>query len=88
MLNRSTAPVHPAADAEAHDEHGTDMLSTLATYIACERSPKLTAETLFIHRNTLGYRIERIRELTALDLDDPGVRNALAASLSLHSLLC
>ena len=36
-----------------------------------------TARQLFIHRNTLVYRLQRIRTLLQLDLDDAAVRNVL-----------
>ena len=32
---------------------------------------------LFVHRNTLVYRLQRIRTLLQLDLDDAAVRNVL-----------
>ncbi|WP_312812838.1 helix-turn-helix domain-containing protein [Sedimentibacter sp.] len=43
---------------------------TLRTYLECNKNVSETAEKLFIHRNTLNYRIKRIKELTGLDLDN------------------
>jgi purine catabolism regulator len=40
------------------------------------------AEALFVHRNTLIYRMERIPALTGANLDDPEIR--LAMQLALH----
>ena len=31
-------------------------------------------QILFIHRNTLAYRIRKIEEITGLDLDDAAIR--------------
>ena len=36
-----------------------------------------TSRGLFVHRNTLVYRLQRIRTLLQLDLDDAAVRNVL-----------
>ena len=41
------------------------------------RNLHATARQLFIHRNTLVYRLQRIRTLLQLDLDDAAVRNVL-----------
>ncbi|MEU4670400.1 helix-turn-helix domain-containing protein [Amycolatopsis sp. NPDC023774] len=38
---------------------------------------------LFIHRNTLAYRLKRIRELLGLDLQDGRVRATLLMALRL-----
>lgn len=42
-----------------------------------EQNLHATARQLFIHRNTLVYRLQRIRTLLQLDLDDAAVRNVL-----------
>lgn len=51
-------------------ENGTCYLDTLATYLTCEKNIGKIAEQLFIHRNTLMYRLEKIRALTGIDYDD------------------
>lgn len=59
----------------------TDLLNTLEVYLTCERNYVRTAERLFIHRNSLLYRLKRIEELTDIDLEDPDVRLYLILSL-------
>jgi DNA-binding PucR family transcriptional regulator len=39
------------------------------------------AETLGIHRNTLGYRLRQIRSVISADLDDPQLRLSLQLAL-------
>ena len=39
------------------------------------------AESLYLHRNSLLYRLERIREISGLDLDDPDDRFSLQLAL-------
>ena len=45
-----------------------------------------TAESLFVHRNTLLYRMDRIQELTGQDLNNADMRLALHLSLKLWQL--
>ena len=51
-----------------------DYCETLRTYIANDRNLLQTAELLHIHRTTLFYRLNRIKEELDVDLDDPDVR--------------
>lgn len=51
-------------------ERGTELLSTLETYLSSGASLHRTAAELFLHRNTLRKRLDRISELTGLCLDD------------------
>lgn len=45
-------------------EQGTDLIRTLQVYLECDRSPSRTSELLFIHTQTVNYRMARIQELT------------------------
>lgn len=61
-------------ELKMHDEkYGTPFLETLKTLAEHHGARKETAETLFLHRNTLAYRIRRIEQLTGVDLNDPDV---------------
>ncbi|MEV0641083.1 PucR family transcriptional regulator ligand-binding domain-containing protein [Streptomyces sp. NPDC050619] len=49
----------------AHDaEHGTAYLHTLRVTLRCNRSWQLAADELHIHKQTLGYRLRKIEQLT------------------------
>jgi purine catabolism regulator len=48
--------------------HQTELARTLAVLLRNNRSPTRTAAELFIHRQTLIYRIGRIEELTSRSL--------------------
>jgi len=63
---------HPALRLlnDYDEQHQADLYATLEAYIGTGGSVRETAEKLFIHRNSLGYRLSRIKELTALDLED------------------
>ncbi|MBE6015301.1 MAG: hypothetical protein E7241_08085 [Lachnospiraceae bacterium] len=59
----------------AYDEKNeTELYKTLKVYLRNERNAVHTAKELFIHRSTLFYRLDRIKELTNIDLDDPATR--------------
>ena len=72
----STALIHPALTAiRAHDlAHHTDYCRTLHCFLKNERRHQQTADELFIHRNTLFLRLEKIQELWPIDLNDPEER--------------
>ncbi|AET59914.1 regulator of polyketide synthase expression [Paenibacillus terrae HPL-003] len=51
--------------------HGSDLLKTLFYYLENRGSLMDTANYLFIHRNSVKYRLERIRDIADFDLNDP-----------------
>lgn len=55
----------------------TEYLQTLLIYLKHERNVVETAEALFIHRNTLAYRIKKIEEITELNLNDENIRTRI-----------
>jgi purine catabolism regulator len=63
-------------------EGGQELLQTLEVYFEHNGSLTQAAEALFIHRNTLSYRLERISEISGINLDKPETR--LAVELALH----
>ena len=65
-------------------DRGTEYFQTLRAWLLNERSIPKTAEALIVHRTTLTYRLEKLRELIPIDLDDPQLR--LYLLLSYHLL--
>ena len=61
-------------------EKKTDYYYTLKTYLENERSIPRTSEALIIHRTTLQYRLEKIEQITRLNLDKEDVRLYLMLS--------
>ena len=56
----------------AYDEQrGADLVRTLGHYLDRGGSYDATSAALIVHRNTLKYRLQRIRQITGLDLSDP-----------------
>ena len=50
--------------------HNTELCATLQVYLEQTKSLVHTAEILFIHRNTVRYRINKCMELLGSDLED------------------
>jgi purine catabolism regulator len=67
--------------AEYDRTHGAELLRTLEAFFAARCGPKEAAAILGVHRNTVLYRLDRVRELTNLDLDDADVRLRLHLAL-------
>jgi PucR family transcriptional regulator, purine catabolism regulatory protein len=51
--------------------HKIDLVRTLSVYLSQRESLKRTASRLQVHTNTVSYRIQRIEQLSRLDLTDP-----------------
>jgi DNA-binding PucR family transcriptional regulator len=49
---------------------GTALLDTLSTYLEQGSSLEATARLLFVHPNTVRYRLRRVSELTGLTPSD------------------
>lgn len=62
--------------------HRSNLTQTLEAFFAANCSPKEAASILEVHRNTVLYRLDRIAEITGLQLDDPDTR--LRLHLALH----
>lgn len=65
-----------------HDRtRGSDLVLTLKTYFAAGGNTSEAADRLFLHRNSMLYRLERIQKLVGLDLKDDRVALALQLGL-------
>ena len=72
----------------------TDLLGTLSAYLDNNCNMAATAQAIHAHRHTVGYRLERVKELSGLDplkSEEPAARarpeglphhRAVAAALS------
>lgn len=63
-------------------ERGSNLAETLRAYYACGARVDKTADAIFLHRNSVRYRLDRVRSLLGLDIDRPHVIAALAVALS------
>jgi DNA-binding PucR family transcriptional regulator len=72
----------------AYDEqYQTELVATLATYLEFDCNLAATAGTLFTHRHTVRYRLDRITELSGLDIGKTDDREKLSLGLKAMRLL-
>ncbi len=70
-------------DAQNH----SDLLLTMSVYFGNNGNMAATAKQLNVHRNTLVYRLNRIAEITQLDMDDADVQLNLHLAIKAYQLL-
>ena len=77
--------VLPAVRAlgERDREENTLYCLTLYTYLACHHSLRETCERLYTHRNTVLYRVRKLKEEFGLPIEDPAQHLALLLSSAL-----
>lgn len=73
--------------AEYDTRQGAELLKTLEAYFAHLGNLRATSEALHVHRNTLLYRLERIKEISGMDLDNSEEHFALWLALRAHRVL-
>lgn len=75
----------PLLDYDAR--HHTELVTTLARYLETGGSYDTTSERLLIHRSTVRYRLQRIREITGHDLSDVETRLNLHVATRIRNVL-
>jgi DNA-binding PucR family transcriptional regulator len=72
----------------AYDEqYETDLVQTLETFLDADGNVAGTAQRLFTHRHTIYYRLERVRELSGLDVGSSDGREKLSLGLKAMRVL-
>jgi DNA-binding PucR family transcriptional regulator len=72
----------------AYDEqYETELVRTLATFLEADGNVAGTAQRLFTHRHTIYYRLERVRELSGLDVSSSDGREKLSLGLKAMRVL-
>lgn len=79
---------HPdvLALADIDKENQTEYLKTLFRYLLCDRNASRAAQALYVHRNTVNQRLEKIREHLTCDLENGETRVYLILSAMLLTL--
>ena len=65
---------------------GTDLLDTLETYLECAGNLTKTSGQLFVHRNTLIQRLERLQSLCDIDLQERSNWLTLQVAIKVYKL--
>ena len=80
--------LHPVLKkiSEYDQVHHTDFYKILRIYLRCERDRVKTAKELFVHKNTLVYRLHKIEELFSINLESAYEREYLIVSFLYEEL--
>ena len=72
----------------AYDEqYETELVRTLETFLDSDGNVAKTSEKLYTHRHTIRYRLERVKELTELDVSSTDGRERLSLGLKAMRVL-
>jgi sugar diacid utilization regulator len=69
------------------EQYSTDLVGTLAAYLAQNCNMNATAQEIHAHRHTVSYRLERVRELSGLDPFTSEDRERLGLGLKAHRII-
>jgi len=76
-----------AAVVRNDDRYNTELIRTLRAYLDANCNANATAASLFAHRHTVAYRLERMRDLTGLDPTLTEHRERLGLGLKIHRIV-
>jgi sugar diacid utilization regulator len=76
------APLH-----RYDEQYSTDLLGTLDAYLGNNCNMNATAQAIHAHRHTVGYRLERVKELTGLDPLTSEDRERLGLGLKAYRII-
>ncbi|GFN36804.1 PucR family transcriptional regulator [Tepidimicrobium xylanilyticum] len=69
------------------EKKSTELVKTLEAYFKFNGNLTRMSEYLYTHYNTILYRVNRIKEITGMDLEDPSDRLNLEIALKIRELL-
>lgn len=69
------------------DQYETDLVRTVEAFLDNDGNVAGTAQKLFTHRHTIRYRLERVRELSGLDVGSTDGREKLSLGLKAMRVL-
>ena len=72
---------------EYDEQYETELVRTLETFLEENGNVAQTAQRLFTHRHTVRYRLERVKELTQLDVSSTDGRERLGLGLKAMRVL-
>jgi PucR C-terminal helix-turn-helix domain len=77
--------VQPLSDYDG--EHDTELAATLRVFLCHDGSTTETAETMRLHRHTVGYRLARVHEVSGLSPYGSGGRERLSLGIKVLEIL-
>lgn len=68
-------------------QKGTEFYGSLKQYLLSGNNVSMAAKKLFVHRNTMIYRLQKINELLKINLNEPDTARMLLISMILQELI-
>ncbi|MCI3918965.1 PucR family transcriptional regulator ligand-binding domain-containing protein [Paenibacillus sp. TRM 82003] len=78
--------LRPLLEYDSKNQNQGALVKTLKMYFECNGNVKETAERLFLHYNTVTYRLDRIKTELGVPLDDAETRLQLQLAIKLHEI--
>ena len=69
------------------DDNNEELFYTLKMFFKCNHSVKNTAEELYVHTNTIHYRLSKIEDILGISLNDSNALLQLQVCISIYNLL-
>ncbi|MBA2346843.1 MAG: helix-turn-helix domain-containing protein [Solirubrobacterales bacterium] len=69
------------------EQYETDLVQTVVAFLEADGNVAGTAQRLFTHRHTIRYRLERVRDLSGLDVGSTDGREKLSLGLKAMRVL-
>jgi sugar diacid utilization regulator len=69
------------------EQYSSDLVGTLSSYLSSNCNMNATAQSIYAHRHTVSYRLDRIRELTGLDPLTSEDRERLGLGLKAYRII-
>jgi hypothetical protein len=69
------------------DQYETELVATVEAFLDADGNVAATSQRLFTHRHTVRYRLDRVRELTELDVGSSDGREKLSLGLKAMRVL-
>lgn len=87
MVKDKIAPFAPALKLCDYDrKHGTEYGKTILSWLNHERGSAEAAAELYIHRNTMKNRLNKVEDLLDIDFNDAWIRDRMRITLSMFAL--
>ncbi|MDI6600307.1 MAG: PucR family transcriptional regulator ligand-binding domain-containing protein [Thermoanaerobacteraceae bacterium] len=77
--------IKPIKDYDS--KHDTELIKTLQAFFEANGNLKKMSDILYTHYNTVLYRLQRIKEISGRDLEDPVDRMNMSIALKIMELL-
>ena len=71
---------------EIDEKEGTEYIKTLKCFFENNQNVGATADSMFVHRNTINYRLNKIRSIIDEDFDNPLMRLHLYISILIYEM--